>query len=157
MNKQFSACEVIELGVQIEKNGKEFYSELANLTDNEKAAAIFKFLAGEEEKHIAIFKEIFDMTCSYTPLEAYPEEYFAYMNSLASNHVFSQRNSGREIAKSVKTYEEGIDIAMKFEKGSILFFEEMKKMVPPQKQGVVEELIQEEEKHLKKLISMKGD
>lgn len=155
MNKQFSACEVIELGIQIEKNGKEFYEELAKQTDNEKAAAIFEFLASEEKKHIAAFKEIFDATCNYSPEEVYTEEYFAYMNSLASNHVFNERNKGSEIAKNVKTYEDGIDIAMRFEKGSILFFEEMKKMVPPNKQELIDELIQEEEKHLKKLCGMK--
>jgi len=53
-DRHFSSCEVVELGIQIEKNGRDFYSALAGSTRNARAAEIFKYLAGEEEKHIAV-------------------------------------------------------------------------------------------------------
>ena len=52
MEKAFSQSEVVELGIQIEKNGRDFYNELVARSESAEAKEIYKFLAGEEEKHI---------------------------------------------------------------------------------------------------------
>jgi len=156
MGKTFSACEVIELGIHIEKNGREFYLELIRMTDNPKAIAMFEYLAAQEEKHIDMFKGMFSDACDYNPAGAYPEEYFAYIRSLASSYVFTQKDKGKEAAARVKDYNEGVDLGIRFEKESILFYAAMKEFVPENDRDKVDAIIGEEKKHLQQLCEFKG-
>ena len=155
MEKSFSGCEVVELGIQIEKNGRDFYSELASSAKEKKVIEVLEYLAEAEEKHIEVFKEIFSGMCDYSPDAVYPQEYFAYMNALASQHVFTGKDKGKEAAGKIKDYDEGIDMGIGFEKDSILFFQEMEKIVPEKDRELVEKIILEEKKHLKKLLGLK--
>lgn len=155
MGNIFSGSEVVELGVQIEKNGRDFYNILTRQSKMKEAKDIFKFLAGEEEKHIATFKEILDRLDKYEPPESYPGEYFAYMNALASDYVFTQKDKGQEIAKNIASDKGAIDMGIGFEKDSIVFYEGMRRMVPEYEHKVLNELIEQEQNHLKKLLELK--
>ncbi|MDP8259019.1 MAG: ferritin family protein [Candidatus Aadella gelida] len=156
MPNNFSGCEIVELAMQIEKNGKEFYNTLNEEWSSPAIGGIFEYLAGQEEKHIEMFSKIFDGVCGHDPEEAYPEEYDAYMRALAGQYVFTEKNKGEMIAKGVKSLEEGIDLAIGFEKDSILFYEEVKKNVPEISANLVEDIISEEKIHLEKLCAHKG-
>lgn len=155
MGNTFSACEVIELGIQIEKNGKEFYSELVRMTDNPKAIAMFEYLAAQEDKHIDTFKGMFAEACDYSSAGAYPDEYFAYMRSLSSSYVFTQEGKGKEAALGVKDYNEGVELGVGFEKESILFYTAMKESVPEKDKEKVEAIIREEKRHLQQLCEFR--
>ncbi|MFH1594636.1 MAG: ferritin family protein [Candidatus Omnitrophota bacterium] len=98
----FSGSEIVELGVQIEINGRDFYRILAEKYRDKKVREIFKFLEDAEEHHIGAFRNILESVEKYEPKEAYPEEYFAYMNSLAGDHVFTQKGERRGDRKSRK-------------------------------------------------------
>jgi len=41
MGKHFSACECVELAVNIEKNGKDFYEGLSGIAETDEAAKVF--------------------------------------------------------------------------------------------------------------------
>ena len=103
MDGTFAGSEIAEIAVEIERNGKDFYTTLAGQSKDERAKGIFGYLADEEAKHIAAFREILDSVKSYEPKEAYPVEYFAYMRALAEEHVFTRKNTGAEVAEKVKT------------------------------------------------------
>jgi len=151
----FAGSEIVELGIQIEKNGKDFYSTLVKQSKNQKAKETFKYLAGEEEKHIATFQKVLDSVHKYEPPETYPGEYFAYMNALASDYVFTQKEKGEEVAKRARSDKEAIDLGIGFEKDSILFYEGMRKVVPPYDHKIVDELIGQEQDHLRQLSDLK--
>lgn len=153
----FAGSEIVELGIQIEKNGRDFYNTLANQSKSPPAKEAFKYLAGEEEKHIAVFQKILDSAHKYEPTESYPGEYFAYMSALASEHVFTQKDKGEEIAKSVKGDKEAIDMGIGFEKDSIIFYEGMKKAVQEHEYNAIEQLIVQEQSHLKQLFDLKKE
>lgn len=155
MGNLFAGSEIVELGVQIEKNGRDFYNTLAEQSKNNKARDIFKFLAGEEEKHITAFQKILDKVVRYEPSESYPGEYFAYMNALAGDYIFTQKDKGREIAKKIKSDKEAIDSGIGFEKDSILFYEGMKQVVLENEHAVLEQLLEQEKSHLRKLSELK--
>jgi rubrerythrin len=155
MGNIFSGSEIIELGVQIEKNGRDFYRALSRQAKNFKTGEIFKFLAAEEEKHIVVFQKILDSVQKYEPAESYPEEYFAYMNALASEHVFTQKDKGEGIARKIKTDKEAIEMAIGFEKDSIIFYEGMKKVVPQNGHQPIDSLITQEQNHLRQLSELK--
>jgi len=156
MSDKFTAAEIAELGIQIEKNGFEFYSDLAKKCAHESIQEVFRYLAGEEKAHIAIFQKIHDSAQEYTPEELYPDDYFAYMKDLASEHVFLQIGAGCEAAKKIESDIEAIDLALTFEKESIKFFEAMKQIVQDSDASIVDKLIVEENRHIEKLNLLKS-
>ena len=155
MGNILAASEIVELSVQIEINGRDFYKLVAEKSKNNKAKDIFKYLKNEEEKHIETFQKILSSVHKYEPKTAYPQEYFSYMNSLASEYVFTQKDKGKEVAKKVKTDKEAVDLGIRAEKGAITFYEGMKKIVPEEDKKIISKLIKEEENHLKKLTELK--
>lgn len=155
MDEVYSVSEVIELGIQIERNGRDFYEVLARQSKNPVIAEVFKFLSQEEEKHIVTFKQILEKAGQYQLPQVYADEYFAYINLLASNYVFTQKNKGEEIAISITSDMQAVDLGIGFEKDSIVFYEGIKKAVLEKEPALIGELIKEEEKHLKKLMDLK--
>jgi rubrerythrin len=155
MGNIFAGSEIVELGIQIEINGRDFYNTLTEKSKNEKAAQIFRYLSGEEEKHIKVFQDILNKTEKYEPSGLGADEYFAYMNALASDYVFTQKDKGLEIAKTVKDDLEAVNMGIGFEKDSIIFYGGMKKTVPQYDIKIIDELIRQEESHLMKLTELK--
>jgi len=155
MGNLFAGSEIVELGVQIEKNGRDFYSALFEQSRSSKAKEVFKFLAGEEEKHITAFQKILEKVVLYEPAESYPGEYFAYMNDLAADYVFTRKDKGKEIAKNIKSDKEAVDVGIKFEKDSIIFYDGMKKVVLENEHKIINELLEQEKTHLVKLSELK--
>ncbi|OGW74711.1 MAG: hypothetical protein A2Z72_07840 [Omnitrophica bacterium RBG_13_46_9] len=155
MGKRFAGSEIVELGVQIEINGRDFYGYLFTKSKNIKAKEVFANLRDAEEKHIAKFREILDSVNKYDPKEAYPEEYFAHMNSMAQNIVFTQKNKAKEIAKNVRDEIEAVDLGIAAEKDSIAFYTDMKKIVPQKDIDTVDEVIEQEKDHLNHLTDLK--
>jgi len=155
MGNIFAGSEIVELGIQIEKNGRDFYSTLAQQSKTPSAQKIFNYLTGEEEKHIEIFQNLLEKTEKYEPPQVYADEYIAYMNALASEYVFTQKDKGKEIARRIKTDTEAVDMGIGFEKDSIIFYEGMKKMVPEYDANAVSELIVQEQRHLRQLVDLK--
>lgn len=156
MAEIFSAGEVVEIGIQIEYNGKDFYNALVKKSRNEEVKRVFKYLAGEEEEHIVAFRKILGSVQRYDPATSYPLEYFAYLNALAGRHVFTKKDKGGETAKKVKTDNEAVDLGIGFEKDSIIFYESIKKVVLDKERSVVDRLIDQELGHLMKLTLLKN-
>ena len=151
----YAGSEVVELGVQIEKNGYDFYKTLVEQSKSEKAISVFKYLAEQERNHILDFKKILNSVQQYEPSESYPDEYFVYMNALAGDHVFTKENKGKEIAQTMTDDKQALDIALKFEKDSITFYEGMNKIVSENDAQLIDKLIREEQKHVIDLTELK--
>ncbi|HOX54266.1 MAG: ferritin family protein [Candidatus Omnitrophica bacterium] len=152
----FSGTEIVMMGIQIEKNGRDFYNALILQSQNPKAKELYKFLAGEEEKHILAFQSMLDKLEETQPVDSYPGEYISYMKTLAAEYVFTQEDKGQALAKTAKSDKEAIEMGIRFEKDSILFYEAMKKSIPQTHQVIVDQLILQEVSHLKKLSDLKN-
>jgi rubrerythrin len=155
MREVFSGSEIIELGIEIEKNGRDFYNILARQSEFKEAGKIFKFLAEQEGQHIIVFAKILDSFEKNRQQPLYPDEYLAYMNSLASKQVFTQKKTGDRIAKNIAGLKEAIDAGIGFERDSILFYQGIKKIVPSKQRSAVRALIFQERRHLEKLMNLK--
>lgn len=157
MVNKFAGSEIIDIGTQIEKNGFEFYRTLSRKTEHDGVRMIFEYLADEEQKHIAMFK-LLSESCEKSPEEVnFPDEYAQYMNALALEHVFPSKEKAEELIVSIKSDIDAINIAIQFEKDSIVFFESMKKMVRKDDTDAITALVAEEQKHLEKLYAMKKE
>lgn len=153
----FTASEIVEIGIRIEENGRDFYKSLFGKTKNKKAKEIFKFLAGEETQHIITFQKILDKLDKYEAIDSYPGEYLSYLTTLAGEYVFTKKDVGAKIAKDTKSDKEAIDLGIGFEKDSIVFYEGIRKVVPLNQHEVIDELVSQEEEHLKKLSQLKKE
>ena len=155
MGNIFSASEVVEMGIKIEANGRDFYRETAARSKNGPAIKTFESLAMEEEDHIKRFESILSKVKKYEPSEAYPNEYFSYIKSLSGEYVFTESKKGSEIAKTVNSDKEAVDLGIGFEKDSILFYEEMKKFILEGEKNIVDKLLDQEKVHLRKLNELR--
>ena len=77
------------------------------------------------------------------------------MKALAGDYVFTHENSGKKVAEDVTSDKEGIDLGIGFEKDSIVFYTKMERVVPEYDRKILEDLITQEQDHLKKLLSLK--
>jgi len=152
----FKASELVNLAILVERNGEDFYNSLKQIIENKDAQKVFSYLADEEKKHIATFQGLLKNLEKYQQGEIYEEDYKKYMKAMADSHVFINK-SGKEFAQNIKSFSDAISIAMKFEKDSILFFEGMKQFVPESEHKTINELANEERKHIVKLIELRGD
>ncbi|MDD5617622.1 MAG: ferritin family protein [Candidatus Omnitrophica bacterium] len=153
----FTTSEIVEIGIRIEENGRDFYKTLLSKTENKKAKEIFKFLAEEEKRHITTFQGILDKLDKYESTDSYPGEYLSYLTTLAGEYVFTKKDVGVKIAKDAKGDKEAIDLGIGFEKDSIVFYEGIKNIVSADRHKVIEELILQEEGHLKRLSELKEE
>ncbi len=155
MGVTFSGSDVLELGIQIEKNGRDFYAALAEKSKNEKAKEIFEYLGKQEAQHIEDFTKLLDNVGKENALESYQGEYDCYLKSLASEHVFTKKNMGEKIARALKSDKEGIETALGFEKDSILLFGGMKDVVGKKSHSIIDELIRQEQAHFTQLVELR--
>lgn len=153
----FTPSELARIAMKIEQNGLSFYKAMAERTEDSEAKALFSFMALEEEAHFATFKKLLTKFEAYEIPGVYEEEedYDAYMADLVDNNVFAKDIDPVKLAGSIKTPVEAINLAIGFEKDTIIFFLHFKDIVPQEEKFVFRELIAEENKHIKKLVTVK--
>ena len=120
--------------------------------DDTEIKDLFNHFATEEEKHIRSFQSLYESFKEYTPDVADIEEYGDYINMLASMNVFTNREGIDDILGRIKNQKDAVNMAIRFEKDSIVFFTEIKGLVRESEKDAVENLICQEQNHLRKLV-----
>ena len=153
----FSGCEILDVALQIEKNGRAFYEELTKCARNEKVKEVVSFMMEEEAKHLETFKTMQEaLACeNYTTSETYPGEYQAYVKALADSHVFTKEHDVREQCKRLETDSDAIQAAIGLEKDSIVFYNEMMRFLRDSDKMTISKVIDEERAHIAKLWELK--
>jgi rubrerythrin len=148
----FKVNEVVGIAVEIERRGEAFYREMADKAHNEDVRAVLEILAGEEVKHQEYFSELLSrLGPLQLPAGSERSEYWAYVNDLIDSHFLFDEPLSKRLISLVSSDQEVLHLAMGFEKESILFFTEMRSLVPTAEAKTVETCIQEERRHLSKL------
>jgi rubrerythrin len=150
----FEPAEIFQFAIRIEENGEKFYRQWSQKLKDTKTKELFSFLADEETKHKKIYEEMVSMIEKYEPFENYPGEYFAYLRAYADNKIFNQTKLDRELA-GVKDALSAIDFAMDRELDSIVYYQEIKNLVPETHRKSIDNIIMEERKHFLKLSEIK--
>ncbi|HEY92694.1 MAG TPA: ferritin family protein [Dehalococcoidia bacterium] len=155
MSIVFTGSELVEIAINIERNGVAFYQALANKTQNKDSKDIYDYLANEEKKHLNTFQGMLDAVGQYQPPQDYAEEYMLYLKSLVDSSVFSNISEAQQKAEKVTSEIEATDIGIQAEKDSILFYTEMQNFVRQPDQKVVLNIIDEEKAHLRMFSQLK--
>ncbi len=143
----YSGQEIIEIAVRIEENGNEFYTKAAKaIGDNNDIKGLLLDLAEKELMHIAIFQKLAEHF-EAEKFEFKADEEFDYISYLAEQHIFGKPGAGAELATTVHTPKEALEIALKFENDSVTFYTEMEKRTKTDAKQLIHQIMEEEMEH----------
>ncbi len=154
MSIAFSSNELISMAISIEKNGVVFYDIMAKSTENPEAKQIFQILANMERGHIEVFNKLLDETDNSPPV-GLDEEYNNYFQTLVDNAVFTDEAINSEMVATTNSDLAALELGINAEKDSLLFYYEMKNVVPPPVTAAINKIITEEKLHLQQLSELK--
>jgi rubrerythrin len=151
----FTASDIVEFAIRIEENGENFYRYAVQIARDEEAKKLFAQLAADEVKHRRGFEKIFAGMDKTAPPESYEGEFAAYLHQYVDNAVIFQKDKlDQELAK-VKDTPAAFDFAIRRELDSMLYYHEIKRLVPVQQHALIEEIIAEERRHFARLTALK--
>lgn len=145
--EKFSIHEVLELAIQTEKVGYQFYTEMAaKFSDSEELVSLFKTLAAKELKHEKAYMGLKDsLGEADSDLEGY-EELSQYMRAIVESEFFLGKNKSLPSMDHIITKKEAVNRALGFEKETLLFFVGVRDVV--KEKEIVDEIIAEERRHV---------
>jgi len=155
MTISFSGIELINIAIGIEERGIVFYDVMAKSTRNSAAREVFNYLAGMEREHIDTFRGMLAEADKYQVQTEGGEQYSAYLKALVDSAVFSDDLVTSEMAAQAESDIAALELAIGSEKDSILFYYEMKEVMPQRAQATVGRIIAEEKSHLRQLSELK--
>ena len=153
MSGVFSGRDLINIAIDIERRGIMFYDIMAKSTDNEVARAVFEELVEMERDHITVFE---DMLGGYDGQEAPSQEYSEYLRALLDAAVFTDDLITSEMAAQADSDVNALELAITAEKDSILFYYELRDILPKPSLPVINRIITEEKSHLRQLADIKN-
>ncbi|PKL50119.1 MAG: hypothetical protein CVV42_03780 [Candidatus Riflebacteria bacterium HGW-Riflebacteria-2] len=159
---KINADELMEMAIQIEKNGKEYFAAMAERSDNPKVKQIFSFLVREEQTHLENFVKVRDRLAekhdeNFQMADEYnTPEMDAYVQAMTDGRVFPNLRSHEELVAEIKDDEQAIYHAIGFEKDTVLFFGDILGILGPddENRALIEELIRQEKIHIAKLYTL---
>ncbi len=151
----FVASDIVEVAIRIEENGINFYKFAEQIAKQEEAKKLFAHLAEAEVAHKKTFEGIFAKMEKYNPPESYVGEYSTYLRSYVDNNIIFTKEAMDKELSSIKDTIAAFDFAMQRELDSILYYHEIKNLVPAAQHETIEKIIEEERKHYAALVDMK--
>jgi rubrerythrin len=155
MSIVFSAAELINIAIGIEQRGITFYDIMSRSTDNNQARDIFVGLVQMERQHLKLFQDMLGEVGGQPPPEASGQEYAGYVRALLDGTVFTDDMITSELATGVENDVQALELGVSAEKDAILFYYEMRDLMPPRFKALVSSIIAEEKSHLQQLTEIK--
>jgi rubrerythrin len=155
MSVSFSASELINIAIGIEKQGIAYYDVMADSTWHEVARDLFRHLRDMERSHVEIFQGMLKDVEQYEAPKEFGPEYNAYLQALVENAVFTDEMAAGELATHLDNENEAMDIAISAEKESILFYYFMSEVTVAAAVPIVQKILAEEKNHLRQLSEIK--
>ena len=145
----FSATEILDLAIKLEKNGEAVYRDAIGKVGNIELVPLLEWMADEEVKHADWFADL------KHNLETSNQNPFAEeMSRELFNEMLGEKNfSLKDVDFStIENIEELIAVFIEFEKDSIIFYEVLKPFVEdPDARDYLQKIIDEEKHHIDRL------
>ncbi len=153
MTVRFSADEVFEMAMELERNGARFYRTAAAGAEDKRRKDLLLGLADMEDNHEKTFAKM------RAELAAAPEQPVfeadvetnadLYLQAIADRAVFDAPARPMNALTGKEPFDEVLKVAIGMEKESILFYTGMKEMVPgPEGRRKIDAIIREELSHV---------
>jgi rubrerythrin len=155
---KITAKSIINFAIKIERGGEIFYNTVAGKIRDEEISDLFKLLSAEETRHKQDFKEIGKKMFGFGKadlVEVITKEN-SIINAIVSSLIQKSSEKISEYSKRIKNKVEVIEVAIGFEKDTILFYYEiMDLMKDEESQKVLNRIITEERRHILRLMNLK--
>ena len=155
MSIMLSSTEIFGLAKEIEKSGQAYYQSIASTTSSQDLRQLFEHLAKEEVRHYRYFDKL---EREYPELEVNDEEWEqtrAYIQATTDSRFFIGEDKALSLAKTVKEPLQAVDIAIGFEKDTLLFFYELLNLTPAKAREAAKAIVEEEKRHVQLLSDRK--
>lgn len=153
---KFDVSEIFQFAIGIEENGEKFYRHAAKMTESKDTEELFNYLADKEIEHKKTFENLLSKIKRYESPESYPDEYFAYLRSYVDNIIFTKEVLDTKLSE-IKESSSAIKFGIQQELDSILYYHEIKRLVPENQHNLIDEIIDEERSHYLKLSHLLKD
>jgi len=151
MAMNYSGIEICKIGIEIERNGHQFYTKAAEMIEDDKLKQLLLRLAQDELEHEAVYQRLLDEFASDNEQQeecCFDEHYDAYIKALANARVFTDRNTVERVLGKIEGAVDILETAMGFEKDAILYLTEVRQFVQAKDRGIIDDLIGFEKDHL---------
>ncbi|MFC1984569.1 ferritin family protein [Chloroflexota bacterium] len=155
MSISYYGNELVNIAIGVERRGIAFYDIMTKSTENAATRDVFRCLVGMEREHVKLFQDMLSGVDKYETPETYAGEYEAYLQALVDSAVFTDDLATSEMASQVGSDIGAIELGISAEKDSILFYYNMKELMPQRAQATVDKIITEEKSHLMQLSGLR--
>lgn len=149
MAVQFSLEDLFNVMIELESVGNIQYTRMRDISENPKVKGLFNELAEAELSHKRIYEHLKLKAIHYN-VEVVDEDYLAYVKVLLENTIAFIRG-----VKKIEADEQGYDVAVQLEHDTIEFLQTLKKVLDPSFHKTLDDIIAQEEGHLKTLEMIK--
>ena len=151
----FQATDIIEMAMEVEKSGEIFYGAVANKVASPTVRELFEDLAQQERYHYRAFQALTRTTWEQSPtLGGDWDQYLMYLQATIQSAFFQGSDKALSLADQVTDEKQALQMALSFEKETMLFFYDLHDRVSEKDRAVVERIIAEERMHVKRLAEM---
>jgi rubrerythrin len=157
MTKDFVPVDILNFAIEIERNGYEFYTETAKKFKDLKTVKLFHYLAEQELRHERCFKQMKRKSPTFTPTETLEAAYEIYKQEFLATYMFSDSAQTQGRIKLVASVEEAVNLAVGFEKDTVVLYSSIKKYIDEENKKLIDEVIDEELGHIVRLLELKKD
>jgi rubrerythrin len=145
----FSAKEIIELAIKIEKNGEAVYRSAIEKVPNPELVPLLEWMADEEVKHANWFAELKHNLETKNENPFVEEMGHELFNEMLGDKNFSLKDVD---FATIEEIDDLIETFIEFEKDSIIFYEVLKPFVEdPVVREYLNKIIDEEKHHIELL------
>lgn len=153
MNK-YNINEVVEMAVQTERLGYQFYTSMAKKFEKDgDLAKLFTQLASKEKNHEKTFSDLKNMVAKSGPEPVEWEEVTNYMRAFVESEFFLGNGKSLPSMDHLRTAKDAVNFALGFEKETLLYFLALRGVV--REKEIVDEVINEEKSHIMWLAAFK--
>jgi rubrerythrin len=142
---KFSMREVLEMALQTEKKGQDFYNAMADrFRDKKDLKDLFVKLALQEKKHEYSFEKLLETVTEQEPQGW--EEAQNYFRAMVESEFFMGGGKALIAMENVRNESDAVALALSFEKESILYYTGLRDFVSDK--ATIDEVIKEETEHV---------
>jgi rubrerythrin len=157
MSVLLSEQEIFTMAMEIEKSGKAFYQTVLESAPDDATRELFSFLAKEEQRHYDFFNALSKKSGNLIVQSEDWDEISEYIKATTDSRFFIGEEKAIKYAKNAKDVEEAIDIAIGFEKDTLLFFYEILNVTPEGSKDAAQKIVNEEKRHVRLLSEKKKE
>jgi len=142
--------------MEIEESGKAFYEAVAAKAQDREAKRVLQDLAYQEERHYRTFQNMLDKVPE-ADVETDSAEYQRYLQTALDKALLGGPEKGLALAQQASNEAEALQAAIAFEKDTLLFFYDLRDMVPASQREAISAIIEQEKSHVKQLSRVLAD